>query len=123
MNFLRATVTAETPAALTLAVAALGTATIPRPPNLEGAGRELTVGIRPERMTLLVDDGAIAARSVAGRVADAAYYGDKAYYRVALDGLGEPVIVSMRNAVGRRVLQPGETVGVGWAPESLVPLR
>jgi spermidine/putrescine transport system ATP-binding protein len=123
MNFLPATVTAETPGALTLAVAALGTATVPRPPDLDGAGRELTVGVRPERMTLLVDEGAAAARTVSGRVADAAYYGDVTYYRVALDGLDDPVVVSMRNAVGRRVLQPGETVGVGWAPESLVPLR
>jgi spermidine/putrescine transport system ATP-binding protein len=122
MNFLSATVTAETPATLTLAVAALGAATVPRPPNLEGAGRELTVGVRPERMTLLVDDGAVAARAAAGRVLDAAYYGDMTYYSVALEGLDEPVVVSMRNAVGRRILRPGETVGVGWAPESLVPL-
>ena len=122
MNFLSATVTAETPATLTLAVAALGAATVPRPPNLEGAGRELTVGVRPERMTLLVDDGAVAARAAAGRVLDAAYYGDMTYYSVALEGLDEPVVVSMRNAVGRRFRRPGETVGVGWAPESLVPL-
>jgi spermidine/putrescine transport system ATP-binding protein len=123
MNFLAATVAAETPATLTLGVAALGTVTVPRPPNLEGVGCELTVGVRPERMTLLVDDGAVAARTVSGRVADAAYYGDMTYYGVILDGWDEPVVVSMRNAVGRRVLQPGETVEVGWAPESLVPLR
>jgi hypothetical protein len=74
-------------------------------------------------MTLLVDDGAVAARAIAGPGADAGYYGEMTYYGVPLDGLDEPVVVSVRNAVGRRVLRPGETVGVGWAPESLVPLR
>jgi ABC-type sugar transport system ATPase subunit len=50
------------------------------------------------------------------------HYGDKTYYYVQLAGLAEPIIVSMRNTVGRRVLQAGETVQVGWAPESLVAL-
>ena len=121
MNFLPATVTAESAASITLEVAALGRATIARPPGLNGS-RAATVGVRPERMTLLVDHGASAARQVAGRIADAAYYGDMTYYYVALAGLAEPVVVSMRNAVGRRILAIGEAVEVGWAPESLVPL-
>ena len=121
MNFLPATVTADTPATLSLDVAALGCATIARPARLNGSSA-LTVGVRPERMTLLVDAGATAARTTQGQITNAVYYGDMTYYYVALAGLDEPVIVSMRNAVGRRILQPGETVGVGWAPESLVPL-
>ena len=106
---------------LTLDVAALGQATIARPPGLNGS-RELTVGVRPERMTLLVDAGATAARTTPGRISNATYYGDMTYYYVELPGLAEPVVVSMRNTVGRRILQSGETVQVGWAPESLVPL-
>ena len=86
------------------------------------AAATLTVGVRPERMTLLVDDGATAARTTPGRISNATYYGDMTYYYVELPGLAEPVVVSMRNTVGRRILQPGETVQVGWAPESLVPL-
>ena len=69
-------------------------------------------------MTLLIDDGAIAARTASGRIANTAYYGDMTYYHVALPDLAEPVVVSMRNTVGRRILQAGETVEVGWAPES-----
>ena len=121
MNFLPATVTADAAGTLTLDVAALGQATIARPPGLNGSSA-LTVGVRPERMTLLVDAGASAARTTPGRITNAAYYGDMTYYYVELPGLAEPVVVSMRNAVGRRILQPGETVQVGWAPESLVPL-
>ena len=30
--------------------------------------------------------------------------------------------MNMRNTVGRRILQAGETVEVGWVPESLVAL-
>ena len=121
MNFLPATVTADAAGTLTLDVAALGQATIARPPGLNGS-RTLTVGVRPERMTLLVDAGATAARTIPGRISNATYYGDMTYYYVELPGLAEPVVVSMRNTVGRRILQPGETVQVGWAPESLVPL-
>ncbi len=121
MNFLPATVTGDAPGRLTLDVAALGEVTIARPPNLDGR-RELTVGVRPERMTLLVDAGAEAARITSGRITNAAYYGDMTYYYVELAGLAEPVVVSMRNAVGRRILQPGEPVQVGWAPESVVAL-
>ena len=121
MNFLPATVTADAAGTLTLDVAALGQATIARPPGLNGSST-LTVGVRPERMTLLVDAGATAARAIPGRISNATYYGDMTYYYVELPGLAEPVVVSMRNTVGRRILQPGETVQVGWAPESLVPL-
>ncbi len=80
------------------------------------------MGVGPERMTLLVDEGSTAARTAQARVTNATYYGDMTYYYVALAGLDEPVIVSMRNSVGRRILPPGESVGVGWAPESVVPL-
>ena len=121
MNFLPATLVEDAPAAVTLEIAALGRVTISRPPGLDGA-RTLTVGVRPERMTLLIDDGATAARTATGRIANTAYYGDMTYYHVALPDLAEPVVVSMRNTVGRRILQAGETVEVGWAPESLVAL-
>jgi spermidine/putrescine transport system ATP-binding protein len=121
MNFLAATVADEGAGRITLDIVALGWATIPRRPGLNGS-RELTVGIRPERMTLLVDEGALAERTAQGRLADAAYYGDMTYYHVGLEGLAEPVVISMRNAVGRRILRPGEDVKVGWAPESLVAL-
>ena len=121
MNFLPCTLAEDGPGTLTLDVRALGRATVSRPPGLNGS-RELTVGVRPERLTLLVDQGATAAHRISGRVTNAAYYGDMTYYYVELPGLAEPLIVSMRNTVGRRILQAGETVEVGWAPESLVPL-
>ena len=121
MNFLPATKVAETPTTITLDVAGVGTATIARSPGLNGS-RALTVGVRPERMTLLMDPGAKADRAVAGRISDTAYYGEMTYYQVELDGLASPVLVSMRNAVDRRILRPGEAVEVGWAPASLVPL-
>jgi spermidine/putrescine transport system ATP-binding protein len=59
-----------------------------RPPQLNG-NRELAIGIRPERMTLLVDAGASAARVTPVRITNAAYYGDMTYYHVELPGLTE----------------------------------
>ena len=53
---------------------------------------------------------------------EAAYYGDMTYYSIAIDAVDRPIVVSMRNTIGRRSLAAGEKVQVGWGPESLVPL-
>ena len=121
MNFLPATIVGEAPGRMELDLPALGAVTVARPPNLHPSS-EVTVGVRPERMSLLVDDGATAPRVASGRVANATYYGDMTYYYIELVGLDQPIVVSMRNTVGRRVLMAGETVRLGWGPESLVVL-
>lgn len=55
-------------------------------------------------------------------MAEASYCGDMTYYSIAIVAIERPVVVSMRNTIGRRCLAPGEKVQVGWGPESLVPL-
>ena len=52
----------------------------------------------------------------------ASYYGDMTYYSVAVPGRDEPITVSMRNTVGRRILAENEAVRIGRGPDSLVPL-
>ena len=110
------------PGRITLDIVALGRATIPRRPGLNGS-RELTVGIRPERMTLLVDEGALAERTAQGRVADAAYYGDMTYYHVGARGLGRAGrhLHAQRSGTAHPQAWRGRSE-VGWAPESLVAL-
>lgn len=85
-------------------------------------GGTLTVGARPERMTLLIDENGSHDRVISGRVVEASYYGDMTYYSIAIESVDKPVVVSMRNTIGRRSLAPGEAVEIGWGPESLVPL-
>src|SRR3546814_6039660 len=49
-------------------------------------------------------------------------YGDMTYYSIAIQAVERPIVVSMRNTIGRPSLVSGEKVQVGWGPESLVPL-
>src|SRR3546814_813692 len=87
-------------------------------PNSSG----ITVGARPERMTLLFGEDPGLNRVVAGTVVEASYYGDMTYYSIAIQAVERPIVVSMRNTIGRPSLVSGEKVQVGWGPESLVPL-
>ena len=121
MNFLDARIVATDAERITLDVQGLGTVDLPRPPQLDSASAA-TVAVRPERMTLLLDPGATTPRQVAAQVLNATYYGDMTYYYLQIPNLPEPLVVSMRNAVGRRILKAGETVDIGWGPESLVVL-
>ena len=122
MNFLGAQVVNRQGNRIELDIAGLGRVDLDRPPHLPAGGHTLTVAIRPERMTLMVDDGATAERLVAAVVVDASYYGDMTYYYLTLVGRAEPIIVSTRNSIGRRVLTQGQRVDVAWSPQSLVVL-
>ncbi|MEM8959472.1 MAG: ABC transporter ATP-binding protein [Pseudomonadota bacterium] len=77
-------------------------------------------GMRPESLSLLFDGQAQAASEATGRIADRAYYGDMTYYEVALDGVAEPVTISMKNMVGQPVLSVGDAARVAWDPRALI---
>ena len=102
-------------------VAGLGRAAIAPDQAPEGLGAgPVEAGLRPETMTVLLDDAEAPARVAEGRVEDRAYYGDMTYYDVALPGAPAPVRVSMKNLVGREVLERGDPVRLGWDPRALV---
>ena len=50
------------------------------------------------------------------------YYGDMSYYSIVLEGITDPLSVSMRNTAGRKVLKPNDQIRVGWGAESLILL-
>jgi spermidine/putrescine transport system ATP-binding protein len=58
-----------------------------------------------------------------GSVEEVVYYGDMTYYDIRLDGVERPVTISMRNLVGRRVLERGERARVAWDAGSMVLFR
>ena len=122
MNFLEAAVLRESGNLIEVDVAGFGRAEICKPADAHINGSGITIGARPERLTLLFGEDAGLNRVVAGTVVEASYYGDMTYYSIAIDSLDRPVVVSMRNTIGRRSLAAGEKVQVGWGPESLVPL-
>ena len=80
------------------------------------------IGIRPEMLTILLSDDQKAEKEVVGTVVEVNYYGDMSYYSIALDGVTEPLSVSMRNTAGRKVLEPNDKTRVGLGAESLILL-
>ena len=83
----------------------------------------VTIGIRPEMLTLLFEDRESTEYEVSGVILESTYYGDMTYYNVQINGLKSPLTISMRNTAGRRVLGDGESARVGWGAESLVILK
>ena len=83
----------------------------------------VTIGIRPEMLTLLFEDRNRTEFEISGVILESAYFGDMTYYTVQVTGLKSPLTISMRNTAGRRVLEDGESARVGWGAESLVILK
>lgn len=85
------------------------------------AGRS-TVGIRPETLSILFPGETTERRVAQGVVDEVVYYGDMTYYDVRLPGIDEPLTISMKNLIGRPVLDVGTPTQVVWDERSLVVL-
>ena len=83
----------------------------------------VTIGIRPEMLTLLFEEQDHREFEIIGEILESAYFGDMTYYTVQVPGLNSSLTISMRNTAGRRVLEDGESARVGWEAESLVILK
>jgi spermidine/putrescine transport system ATP-binding protein len=121
MNFLPARVADDGGGHIAIEVAGLGRAEIAAEqcPGGVRAG-EGSVGFRPETLTILYEGDPERGRVAEGTVDEVTYYGDMTYYGVRLDGVDEPLTISMRNLIGRRVLERGERTRVAWDPGALV---
>lgn len=103
-----------------LEVAGLGRMRLEADQIMGAASGPLSVGLRPESLTLLFDEPAGTARVAQGVVEQLAYYGDMTTYEVRLEGAETPVTISMRNLPGRRVLAQGAAARVAWDPQGLI---
>ena len=83
----------------------------------------VTIGIRPEMMSLLFEEQDRTEFEIGGVIKESAYFGDMTYYTVEVNGLNSHLTISMRNTSGRRILENGESARVGWGAESLVILN
>ena len=121
MNFLPATASDAKDGLIKVEIPGLGDALIGEDQAPSGTlGTQ--IGIRPEMLTILLSDDQKAEKEVVGTVVEVNYYGDMSYYSIALDGVTEPLSVSMRNTAGRKVLEPNDKTRVGWGAESLILL-
>lgn len=120
MNFLPAT-SKVVGDGVEVEIAGLGPATIASEQCPGGMPQgAASVGIRPEMMTLLYDGQTSESAVAEGTISERYYYGDMTYYEVAFDGVAEPVTLSMKNLVGRPVLERGDAARVSWDPRALV---
>ena len=79
-------------------------------------------GIRPETLGILFQ-GETTERRVADAVVDeVVYYGDMTYYDVRVHGVEKPLTISMKNLIGRPVLDVGVRTKIIWDERSLIVL-
>ncbi len=81
-----------------------------------------TVGIRPETLSILFSGESTERRVAEGVVDEVVYYGDMTYYDVRVPGVERPLTISMKNLIGRPVLDVGTPTRVTWDERSLVVL-
>jgi spermidine/putrescine transport system ATP-binding protein len=81
-----------------------------------------TVGIRPETLSLVFPGETTGSRMAEGIVDEVVYYGDMTYYDVRIPGVPNPLTISMKNLIGRPVLDVGTPTRVAWDERSLVLL-
>jgi len=121
MNFLPAKVVGEVGGLAEVQISGLGRAAIPLEQCPAGVkAGEASVGFRPETVTILFDGDAARGHTVNGTVEEVQYFGDMTYYDVKLADVEKPVTISMRNLVGRKVLERGDKTVIAWEEGSLV---
>ncbi|MCV2881023.1 ABC transporter ATP-binding protein [Actibacterium sp. XHP0104] len=124
MNFLPAKVVSEAGDTVEVEIAGLGRAELTANQAMASAGgHEVSVGLRPETLTIQFNGNQSGERIAEGVIEEVVYYGDMTYYDVRLDGAAVPVRISMRNLVGRPVLEIGTRARVAWSAGALVLFR
>ena len=83
----------------------------------------MAIGIRPETLGILFDGESTERRLIDGTVDEVVYYGDMTYYDVRVPGIATTLNISMKNMIGRPVLEVGAPARVIWDERSLVVLN
>jgi spermidine/putrescine transport system ATP-binding protein len=122
MNFLNATVR-DIGTKIRVDVVGLGQSDIDTGQAPGGAKLgDTVVGIRPETLAIMFDGDTTENRVTDAVVDEVVYYGDMTYYDVRIKDVPEPLTISMKNLIGRPVLEVGQSARVAWDERSLVLL-
>ena len=121
MNFIPATVIENTNKILSLNIKSLGQLDLKTSSVLKKS-EVITVGIRPEMLTILYNKSDTSEYSFNASIENASYYGDMTYYEVFVEDTDIKATVSMRNTAGRPVLEIGSKARVGWGKDSITIL-
>ena len=121
MNFIPATVIENTNKILSLNIKSLCQLDLKTSSVLKKS-EVITVGIRPEMLTILYNESDTSEYSFNASIENASYYGDMTYYEVFVEDTDIKATVSMRNTAGRPVLEIGSKARVGWGKDSITIL-
>jgi len=83
--------------------------------NIGGVGARTTLSLRPERVAINPDQGAVG-NVVSATVEELIYLGDHLRTRVTVCGHGD-FIIKIPNASDHASLKPGQQVTIGWQPD------
>ncbi|TKA96411.1 ABC transporter ATP-binding protein [Cereibacter changlensis] len=86
------------------------------PVNVARKGQKTLVSVRPERVEYKPEMLPQGAHTLEAEVMEFIYMGDIFRTRVRVAG-SDDFVMKSRNTLGQRVLQPGEKIRIGWAPE------
>lgn len=91
------------------------------PERLDGAGAQVKIGVRPEKLVVIRPQDQGAANSLGGTIADVSFIGVSTQYLVDTE-LGTSMAAVQQNTGGRG-FTPGEDVVLSWAPEHTFVVR
>ncbi|WP_145105665.1 ABC transporter ATP-binding protein [Cereibacter sediminicola] len=86
------------------------------PVNVSHKGQKTLVSIRPERVEYKPEMLPPNAHLIDAEVMEFIYMGDIFRTRLRVAG-SEEFVIKSRNTLGQRMLQPGERIRIGWAPQ------
>ena len=86
------------------------------PVNVTQKGQKTLVSIRPERVEFKPEMFPAGAHVLDAEVLEFIYMGDLFRTRLRVAG-SEDFVIKSRNALGQRMLRPGERIKVGWHPQ------
>ncbi len=124
MNFLPARVLSQAGGATSIDIPGCGTTCSIATKRLEHCSSDISLAIRPERITLHRSRPAAPAIAVAGVLRDRMYLGERTHFQIELEPGGATVAVSSSTmkAEALGTIGPGAQVWLSWPEDALIPL-
>ena len=126
MNFLDGTVAGVEGGSVMVDAGPLGKLLVGAPGDgAPSQGDAVTVGIRPEKLTLGDRPPPAGANAVKGILTAAAYLGERNHFIVSVEGVADPISVASQNStpVDHTVWREGSEVWLTWEPAGARLLR
>ena len=124
MNFLDARVTGLEDGQAALDTAGLGQVNAPTNTEIAHKGATVIVAIRPEKLTISLEQPADGRSAVQGVMKAVAYLGDRSHFYVSVEGSDKPLAVAAQevDASLSQYLVSDAVVWLSWADDALILL-